>query len=131
MKTIHYLLLALLLTSATTGCQQCLSRFRGARCRPGIRLPTFQSPSAQREVAPCTTGCNSTTQPVYVQPQVGMTSNGTIVNDIGYDDDWTGSTDTQVRQRPIITSGTIVQGVPSPTDAVIIPGPESGPLPVN
>ena len=143
MKRIFGILIGLGLLVLATGCQNCFPGLRGARCRSApapspLRLPHFGSaPSAS---APCNTGCNNqvSSQPVYSDS--GVLVDGSIVPSEGIIMDSTQSIpqmeavpmeqQMQIRNRPIVRSSVSSSGA-VPSDVIIVPGPESAPLPMN
>jgi hypothetical protein len=127
MKRLYLVTTLMLLTVVATGCQQGKWRLRGARCRPGMSMPTYaQPPVPSAPPASCNPAYPG---PGYMQgsgymPSEGMVSGGVVVQEFP-----TTPIDgqTQVLQRPIITSpagNSFDDG-----DVIMVPGPEQGPLP--
>ena len=133
-----WMLLVLIVPSA--GCQSCLTRWRGARCRPSFTLPSLRGARPQAEAPcadPCTTSATGFAPAVdayapYVQPgSVHVTEGVPIDGSSG------GIISGPIEQpyttnRPIV-SGTIISSSPVPADGNVmtVPGPELGPVPSN
>ena len=141
MKRQYLIWMLLVLIVPSTGCQSCLARFRGARCRPAFTLPSLRGARPQAE-APCTEGCNSAnyapafappaeSYAPYIQPGSVQINEGAPVSDGGVvqgpiDSNYYSS------NRPIV-SGPIVSGGPISSDGNVlaVPGPELGPVPAQ
>lgn len=141
MKRMCWILIGTAVMLSTTGCQHGMFR-RGARCRPGLSMPSLGLPRLfNHQAAPppaavaqpgCNSGCNSggpvgpPTQAYapgpYMTGEVGYPSGEFYVGE-GAPMVTEGPMQ-QVQQRPIITG-------PSESPRVIsdVPGPESAPLP--
>jgi hypothetical protein len=145
MKRLTLVLTLITLTAAVTGCQQGRCRLRGAKCRPGMSMPTYAQPPAQPSAQPPGAPCNTGYPPPGYMPNAGympgggympsggygggysggyMPSEGTVSGDVVVQEFPTAPIEgqTQVLQRPIIES--VDEG-----DVITIPGPEMGPLP--
>ncbi len=144
MKRLYLVIPLMMLTVAVTGCQQGKWRLRGARCRPGMSMPTYAQPPAQAPMgqapmgqapmgqAPCNSGYGP---PGYMQGGSYMQSGGYIPNDgmvsgnVVVQEFPTSPIETQPQelQRPII-SGPMVDSIDE-GNVITVPGPEMGPLP--
>lgn len=141
MKRMCWILIGTALMLSTSGCQHQMFR-RGARCRPGLGMPSLglprlfnhnTTPPPAAAAPGCNSGCNSG-GPMgppnnaympgpYMGGEVSYPSGEVIVGE-------SGPIETvgpmQVNQRPIIT------GSPASSSSGVlsdVPGPESAPLP--
>jgi hypothetical protein len=156
MKRLELVLLLMLVTAVATGCQSGKWRLRGARCRPGMTMPTYAQTSVPPPAAaPCNTaypspGYPPTGYPAAGYPSPGFVPGGNVQGGYvqgGYvqgDGIMPGETitsenagevfptnpieegQTQRLQRPYFDSP-VVEGEGG--NVITIPGPETGPLP--
>lgn len=137
-KRQYLIWLLLLLIVPSLGCQNCLLRLRGARCRPSWSLPSWRGAQPEAPCAPTcnSTGCGSTaySPPVYGPPgpdYAPYVQQGSVITSEGVPVEQS-STGTPIEtNRPIITSGMMSAPTPADTNVLAVPGPETGPLPGN
>jgi hypothetical protein len=136
------IILALVVLTTATGCQSGKWRLRGAKCRPGMSMPTYTQPPAQSPGAPCNPGYPPTgymppgyLAPGYVGPgytQSGDMQGGNMMTgNVVVQEFPTTPIDesTQILQRPYISSP--VTETPDEGAVITVPGPEQGPMPHN
>jgi hypothetical protein len=139
MKRIFCLLTLLGLLTTSVGCQNCCSGLRGARCRTGLSTPSFRLPRLQSQppAAYANPSCNQPAQPVYMSPETMMSEHGAPMYEgpmsggIVYEQGPVVPTDGsyQIRQRATIPSH--IMDDSSTGNVITVPGPESGPVPMN
>jgi hypothetical protein len=156
MKRLKLLFIILLATAVTTGCQHGRWRLRGARCRPGMTMPTYAQTTVPAVpgaavAAPCQPGYPAASYPPaglaptgyapggYMMPG-GYMPGGYIPSE-GFVPGETVTSDNAVGEfqtTPIPMDGTTEVQRPyfeSPQaegtvgDVITVPGPETGPLP--
>lgn len=140
MKRQYLIWMLLVLIVPSTGCQSCLSRFRGARCRPAFTLPTLRGTRTQAE-PPCAEGCNTANySPAFAPPAESYApyiQPGSVHIDgapVGEGGIVSGPIESSYysTNRPMV-SGPVVTSSPVPAEGNIlaVPGPELGPLPAS
>ena len=67
MKRLYLVITVMLLTVVTTGCQCGRWRLRGAKCRPGMSMPTYAQPPAQSGRASLPRAIRPMPPPGYMQ----------------------------------------------------------------
>lgn len=148
MKRLYLVLTLVLLMAVSNGCRTGRCRLRGAKCRPGMSMPTYTQPPgsvpAQPPVGPYnpgfpSPGCAPTGfgyPPGYGCPPAGayvpsgafITGDETTSGEVVVQEFPTTPIEgqTQVLQRPIIDSSVTESDDGS---VITVPGPEMGPLP--
>jgi hypothetical protein len=140
MKTLHWVVALGLLAVVSAGCQHGKWRLRGAKCRPGMSMPTYTQPQPPPQMGgqpQCNPGYPPTgfVPQEYASPGVmqssGYVPEGNVVsgNVIMQEFPTTPIEDqTQVLQRPYVTSP-VSEPTVTGSEVITVPGPEQGPLP--
>jgi hypothetical protein len=158
MKRFNLLLILVLVVVVTSGCQHGKWRLRGARCRPGLTMPTYAQNAvpaapATAVAAPCAPGY-APGYPATSYPPPGMAPTGYMPNGFlpgGYPAGAYMPSEGFISEGPITSDGAVqgfqtgpipaegteaqrpyIESAPLGTttsDVITVPGPEVGPLP--